>query len=95
MKNWKTNLFGVLAILFTFAGPVLEAYFPIRGLNWVALMTALAGLAGGTGLLVARDYNVHSTITQVDAATATATPEAKAKEEQAVGKAAINEVKKQ
>ena len=69
MQNWKPKLFGVLAILLTSAGPVLEAYYPLRGLNWIVLMGSLAGAAAGAGLLTTKSYDTHSTVDQVHAAT--------------------------
>jgi hypothetical protein len=70
MKNWKTSLFGILAILLSASGPVLKHYVPIAGLDWVTLCTTLGTFVGGWGLLAAKDASTHSTIAQVQASTA-------------------------
>lgn len=69
MLSWKTTLLGAAVIILTAAGPVLDHYFPLVGLSWVALLTSLAGLATGAGLMVAKDATAHSTVAQVEQAT--------------------------
>lgn len=78
MLSWKTTLLGAIVIMLTAIGPVLDHYFPIVGLSWVAVCTSLAGLATGAGLLVAKDASAHSIPAQIEAAQAVvtaATPE--------------------
>lgn len=69
MQNYKTTLFGILTILLTAAGPVLDHYYPLGGLNWTSLCATLAGVSGGAGLLAAKDSTTHSTDAQVAKAT--------------------------
>ena len=73
MQNWKTSLFGLGVIIITALGPVLGHCHPIVGMSWVAVMTSIAGLLTGGGLIVAKDYSTHSTEAQVQASTAVIT----------------------
>jgi hypothetical protein len=77
-QNWKTTIFGLVAILLGVAGPVLTHYVPVVGLDWSTLCTTLATFAVGGGLLTAKDSTTHSIPAQVQAADAAAkavTPE--------------------
>jgi len=70
MPSYRTTIFGILAIILIAAGPILEHYHPLVGLNWTSTLTSIAVLVTGAGLVVAKDASVHSTVDQVKASTA-------------------------
>jgi hypothetical protein len=72
-QSWKTTGTGILVILLTAAGPVLDHYHPLVGLSWTTLMTSIAAAVGGLGLIAAKDADVHSTTAQVAASQAAVT----------------------
>ena len=63
MQNWKTTLGGILLAVGTAAlgAPIPEQY------KW--LPGVVSAIGGGLLGLSAKDYNVHSTVKQVEAAT--------------------------
>lgn len=69
MKSWKTTVIGIAVVILMALGPVLEAYLPIKGLNWNVLTTTISGILAGAGLVLAKDRDSHSTAEQVKAAT--------------------------
>jgi len=68
MKNWKTTISGVLTIVVTLATAGL-ALLHGQPVNATVL---IAGITSGVGLIAAKDASTHSTVAQVEAATATA-----------------------
>lgn len=58
-SSWKVKLAGIGVIVLIALGPVLQSYIPLHGLNWETLCTSIAGIIGGGGLLLAKQYNVH------------------------------------
>ena len=69
-QSWKTTGTGVLVIILTAFGPVLDHYHPIVGLSWTGTMTSIAVAIGGLGLMAAKDASVNSTTAQAAAAQA-------------------------
>jgi hypothetical protein len=63
MQNWKTTLGGILLAVGTAAlgAPIPEQY------KW--LPGVVSAIGGGLLGLSAKDYNTHSTVKQVEAAT--------------------------
>lgn len=78
--NWRTSLFGIIVIVLGVLGPVLNHYAPVVGLDWIMLCTSLATLAGGAGLVIAKDKDVTGGTKDAGVRpTPEATAEAKAK----------------
>jgi len=71
MKNWKTSLAGLI-------GALLMAAANYSGANtWQGYVACLAPVAIG---YLAKDFNTHSTVAQVETATTTAQIDAAAKQ---------------
>lgn len=99
-KNIKTTLSGYVTFLLALPAFVqaIMAYANHQPVDWRFVSVSCALAVVGYGLNAAKDKTNVSTLPQVMVATqlaeAAATPETKAKDEQQVGKAAIDEVKK-
>jgi hypothetical protein len=68
MKNWKTNLAGIIggiASLGAIAG-TMAGYLPPK---YAAIAVGIATTATAIGNLMSKDYDTHSTATEVQVAT--------------------------
>lgn len=59
MKNWKTTMAGITAIV----GSVVGLYFAIKSgnINEATITGSVTGFLTGIGLLFAKDFNVSHT----------------------------------
>ena len=77
-KNWKTSLTGIVTFLLSVPGIVsaLQSWANHQPVDWRNVVMSIALAVGGSGLLAAKDSTTHSTIAQVQTATAIETVEA-------------------
>lgn len=54
MKNWKTTAAGIAAILMALADVISKV---VAG-NPIDILTTIAGISGGVGLIFSKDHNV-------------------------------------
>jgi hypothetical protein len=66
LKNWKTSLAGLSAIL-TAVGDIAHSLSTNTPISW---NVDVAAITGGIGLLLAKDSTTHSTVAEVQISTA-------------------------
>jgi hypothetical protein len=57
--SWKPKLFALGVMALGFAGPVLNHYVHLAGLNWITFCNTSAVILGGGGLMYVKQADVH------------------------------------